>query len=100
MSKPIYRGDADLVRELRICTVHANNGDEIGLSDRQKVIARVIRRLTPRQRACLYYYYGCGLTMREIAAYYGTRLSTVSRNIRNGERHVRAALELVEGLLP
>lgn len=63
MSKPIYRGDAALVRDLRVCSIHAHNGDEIGLTPRQKVIARVIRRLTPIQRESLYLYYGRGLSM-------------------------------------
>lgn len=97
MSKPIYRGDAALVRDLRVCAAHAHNGDEIGLSDRQKVIVRVLRyRVTQRQRECLYYYYGRGLTMEQIARMMEVRTSTVSRNVRNGERHIRAALELIE----
>lgn len=96
MSKPIYRGDADLVRDLRVCSIHAHNGDEIGLALRQKVIARVIRRLTPAQRESLYLYYGRGLSMGDIARMMEVRTSTVSRNVRNGERHIRAALELIE----
>lgn len=96
MSKPIYRGDAALVRDLRVCSIHAHNGDEIGLALRQKVIARVIRRLTPAQRNCLYYYYGRGLTMEQIARMMEVRTSTVSRNVRNGERHIWSALELIE----
>lgn len=96
MSKPIYRGDTALVRDLRVCSIHAHNGDEIGLALRQKVIARVIRRLTPAQRNCLYYYYGRGLTMEQIARMMEVRTSTVSRNVRNGERHIWSALELIE----
>lgn len=100
MSRPCYRLDAALVQDLRVCTVHAHNGDEIGLSDRQKVITRVIRRLTPAQRESLYLYYGRGASMGDIAWMMEVRTSTVSRNIQHGERHIRAALELVEGLLP
>nr|DAP88962.1 MAG TPA: Sigma-70, region 4 [Caudoviricetes sp.] len=97
MSKPIYRGDAALVRDLRVCSIHAHNGDEIGLSDRQKVIVRVLRyRVTQRQRECLYYYYGRGLTMEQIARMMEVRASTVSRNIQNGVRRIRAALDLID----
>ena len=96
MSRPIYRSDAALVRDLMVCTVHAHNGDEIGLTDRQKVITRVIRRLTQRQRDCLYYYYGRGLSMSETAKLLEINISTVSRCIRSGEGHIRAALELIE----
>ena len=97
MSKPVYRLEAGLVRELAVCAAHAHNGDEIGLSDRQKVIVRVLRyRVTQRQRECLYYYYGRGLTMEQIARIMEVRASTVSRNIQNGVRHIRAALELIE----
>ena len=96
MSKPIYRGDAALVRDLRACSIHAHNGDEIGLALRQKVIARVIRRLTPAQRESLYLYYGRGLTIEQIARMMEVRTSTVSRNVRNGERHIWSALELIE----
>lgn len=96
MSKPIYRLDASLVQDLRVCTVHAHNGDEIGLTPRQKVIARVICRLTPRQRECLYLYYGRGASMGDIAWMMEVRTSTVSRNIQNGMRHIQAALELIE----
>lgn len=97
MSKPIYRGDAALVRDLRVCSIHAHNGDEIGLTPRQKVIARVLRyRVTQRQRECLYYYYGRGLTMEQIARMMEVRASTVSRNIQNGVRRIRAALDLID----
>lgn len=96
MSKPVYRLEAGLVRELAVCAAHAHNGDEIGLALRQKVIARVIRRLTPAQRESLYLYYGRGLSMGDIARMMEVRTSTVSRNVRNGERHIRAALELIE----
>ena len=97
MSKPIYRGDAALVRDLRVCSIHAHNGDEIGLTPRQKVIVRVLRyRVTQRQRECLYYYYGRGLTMEQIARMMEVRASTVSRNIQNGVRRIRAALDLID----
>lgn len=90
MSKPIYRLDASLVQDLRVCTVHAHNGDEIGLTPRQKVITRVI------QRECLYLYYGRGLSMGAIARMMKVRTSTISRNIQNGMRHIQAALDLID----
>ena len=96
MSKPVYRLEAGLVRELAVCAAHAHNGDEIGLALRQKVIARVIRWLTPAQRESLYLYYGRGLSMEDIARMMEVRTSTVSRNVQNGVRHIRAALELIE----
>lgn len=97
MSKPIYRREKELVQDLSVCTVHMQNGDEVGLSPRRRAIVRALRRqATPRQRQCLYLYYGRGLNMQEIAGLLGLNISTVSRNIGNGERHVTEALALVE----
>ena len=51
MSKPIYRREKALVRDLAVCTVHMQNGDEVGLSPRRRTIVRALRRsATPRQR--------------------------------------------------
>lgn len=96
--RPVYRKEKDWVRDLTACTVHLQNGDEIGLNGRQKVMLRALRRwATSRQRECLYLYYGRGLSQRQIAKLLGVDASTVSRNIRNGERHVDKALEVAEG---
>lgn len=97
MSKPIYRREKALVRDLAVCTVHMQNGDEVGLSPRRRTIVRALRRsATPRQRQCLYLYYGRGLSMQDIAKLLAVNISTVSRNIGNGERHVVEALALLE----
>ena len=97
MSRPVYRNPKSLVQDLSVCTVHENNGDEVGLSPRRKAIVRALRRrATPRQRQCLYLYYGRGLNQQAIAKLLEVNVSTVSRNISNGERHVQEALELLE----
>ena len=96
--RPVYRKEQDWVRDLTACTVHLENGDEIGLTGRQKVMLRALRQwATKRQRECLYLYYGRGLDQRQIAKLLEIDASTVSRNIRNGERHVDKALEVAEG---
>ena len=43
MSRAIYRRDRALVNDLAVCTAHANNGDEIGLSPRRRTIVRALR---------------------------------------------------------
>ena len=97
MSRAIYRRDRALVNDLAVCTAHANNGDEIGLSPRRRTIVRALRgQATARQRQCLYLYYGRGLNQEAIAKLLCINVSTVSRNITNGERHVDAALALLE----
>lgn len=97
MSRPVYRNPKSLVQDLSVCTVHENNGDEVGLSPRRKAIVRALRRrATPRQRQCLYLYYGRGLNQQAIAKLLEVNVSTVSRNISNGERHVQEALALLE----
>ena len=97
MSRAIYRRDRALVNDLAVCTAHANNGDEIGLSPRRRTIVRALRgQATARQRQCLHLYYGRGLNQEAIAKLLCINVSTVSRNITNGERHVDAALALLE----
>lgn len=56
----------------------------------------MIRRLTPIQRESLYLYYGRGLSMGDIARMMEVRTSTVSRNGPQRERHIRAALDLID----
>ena len=97
MPRAIYRRDKALVNDLAVCTAHANNGDEIGLSPRRRAIVRALRgQATARQLHCLYLYYGRGLNQEAIARLLCINVSTVSRNITNGERHVDAALALLE----
>lgn len=96
--RAIYRKEQDWVRDLTACTVHLENGDEIGLTGRQKVMLRALKMwASPRQKECLYLYYGRGLSQRQIAKLLEIDASTVSRNIRNGERHAAKALEVAEG---
>lgn len=95
--RPVYRKEKDWVRDLTACTVHLQNGDEIGLNRRQKVMLRALRQwATKRQRECLYLYYGRGLSQQEIAKLLGVNMSTISRNIKAGERHVTKALEVAD----
>lgn len=97
MPRAIYRRERNLVNDLAVCTAHAKNGDEIGLSPRRRAIVRALRQqATARQRQCLYLYYCRGLNQEAIARLLQINVSTVSRNIANGERHVEAALALLE----
>ena len=96
MSRPVYRKPKALVQDLSVCTVHENNGDVVGRSPRRRAIVRALRRrATPRQRQCLYLYYGRGLNQQAIAKLLEVNVSTVCRNIRNGERHVEEVLEMM-----
>ena len=97
MPRAIYRRERNLVNDLAVCTAHAKNGDEIGLSPRRRAIVRALRQqATARQRQCLYLYYCRGLNQEAIARLLQINVSTVSRNIANGERHVEATLALLE----
>lgn len=95
--RPVYRQDKNWVQDMITCTVHLENGDEIGLTGRQKVMLRALRRwATSRQRECLYLYYGRGLSQQEIAKLLGVNVSNISRNIKAGERLVTKALEVAD----
>lgn len=97
MTNVKYRRDKRLVEDLCVCTVHMHNGDEVGLSPRRLAILRTLnRRATPRQRQCLYLYYGRRMNQAAIGSLLGIDISTVSRNISHGERHVRE----MEAILP
>lgn len=92
--RPVYRQDKNWVQDMITCTVHLQNGDDIGLIGRQKVMLQALRQwATKRQRECLYLYYGRGLSQQEIAKLLGVNVGTISRNIKAGERHVTKALE-------
>ncbi len=84
-----YHRDQSFVNEMRICTIHMHNGDEIGLTPRQQILVRALNHLTtPRQRLCLYLYYGRQLSQQAIADELGIDASTVSRTIAKGEKHI------------
>ena len=56
-------------------------------------LARALREdVTPKQRQALLLYYGDRLNMREIGERLGVDKSTVSRNIKRGERRLRRCL--------
>ena len=96
--RAVYRDDPRLTMDLRKSTIHLKNGDEIGLSLRQRVISRAISIFcTKGQMDALYLYYGCGLSMMDISKQLGINVSTVSRTIKKGLSHVKQALKLVEG---
>jgi RNA polymerase sigma factor (sigma-70 family) len=97
MAKTVYRRDRQYVQDLAVCTLHMANGDEIGITGRRRAILRTLnQQVTPRQQQCLYLYYGRGLNQAAIAKLLGIDISTVSRNILHGERHVDATLALLE----
>lgn len=95
MAKTAYRRNRAFVEDMTVCTVHMNNGDEVGLSGKRRAIVRALNRTaTPRQRQCLYLYYGRGMNQANIGKTLGIDISTVSRTIQRGEDHVTSALEL------
>ncbi len=95
--RPVFRKDHRWVSDMTACTVHLENGDEIGLTGRRKVMLRALRQwATKRQRECIYLYYGRRLSQQEIAKLLGVNVGTISRNIKAGERHVIKALEVAD----
>lgn len=97
MAKTAYRRNRSFVEDLAVCTVHMHNGDEVGLSHKRRAIVRALNQTaTPRQRQCLYLYYGRGMKQADIGKTLGIDISTVSRTIQRGEDHVTAALDLTE----
>ena len=86
--------------ELRLdylrAAIHASNRDEIGLTPRQKIIARVLTRLcTDVQRRCFCAYYGQEMGVQEIANAMHVNQSSVSRNISSARRKINTVLDLV-----
>lgn len=53
-------------------------------SKMDKAAAQAFGNLTQKQLVYMYYYYGCNITMSQIAEKLGVNKSTVSRTIRRG----------------
>lgn len=95
MGKATYRFTQADVFDLRCGIRHGINGDEVGLTPRQRVIARAVRQtVTPRQREILALYIVDGLGQAQIAMQLGIVTSTVSRAIVLGLTHINQALLL------
>ena len=63
------------------------------LSRLKRDLGRALREeLTQKQRDCLLLYYAEGLNMREVGEVLGVDKSTVSRNIKRGERRLQRCL--------
>ena len=59
----------------------------------KRSLVRALREdVTEKQRRCLLMYYGDGLNMREIGERLGVDKSTVSRNIKRGEKRLQRCL--------
>ena len=72
-------------------TIYADNSAE--LSRLKRNLIRALKEdVTPRQREVLTLYYAQGLNMREIGERLGVDKSTVSRNIKRGERRLQRCL--------
>jgi len=59
---------------------------------KRNLMAALREDITDKQRQALLLYYGEGLNMREIGERLGVDKSTVSRNIKRGERRLRRCL--------
>ena len=93
--RPIYRVNRDDLYDLRVAIRHADNGDEIGLTPRQQVMARALRMTcTARQVETMQLYFVVGLPQEAVGRQMDIDCSNVSRNIRNGLRHIEQALRL------
>ena len=68
-----------------------DNDQELSLLKRN-LIRALKEDITPRQRETMLLYYGQGLNMREIGERLGVDKSTVSRNIKRGERRLQRCL--------
>lgn len=69
---------------------------------KRNLVAALREDVTDKQRQALLLYYGEGLNMREIGERLGVDKSTVSRNLKRGERRLRRCLrygarDLLEG---
>ena len=94
MSKPVYREGSGLVRDLSFASAYVMGCDVKGLTEKQRAIARALTdRATERQRECVYCYYALRMPQKEIAERLGITVPTVSRNISNGLRWVKQAME-------
>lgn len=95
MEQATYRCTKADVFDLRCGLRHGINGDEVGLTPRQRVIARAVRQtVTSRQREILALYIVDGLGQAQIAMQLGINTSTVSRTIVTGLKHINRALLL------
>lgn len=59
---------------------------------KRNLVAALREDVTDKQRQALLLYYGEGLNMKEIGDRLGIDKSTVSRNIKRGERRLRRCL--------
>ena len=85
-----YRDHARAL-DFRIVQMAADNSAE--LSRLKRNLIRALKEdVTPRQREVLTLYYAQGLNMREIGERLGVDKSTVSRNIKRGERRLQRCL--------
>lgn len=93
MSKPVYRGDRGLARDLEYACAYLAGDLTPGLSRRQLLIANGLQlRATPTQMKYMYLYYVQQMTLQEIGQLTGVHFSTVSRTIARGVGWARKAL--------
>lgn len=93
MSGTRYRRGKGYAADMAVYTqVMAEDNSEQMARVRRNVMRALQEDVTPRQRECMLLYYKDRLNMRQIAERMGIDKSTVSRNIKRGERRLRRCL--------
>lgn len=93
MSGTRYRRGKGYAADMAVYSqVMAEDNSEQLARVRRNVMRALQEDVTPRQRECMLLYYKDRLNMRQIAERMGIDKSTVSRNIKRGERRLRRCL--------
>ena len=88
-----YRRGRAYAADMAVYTRAMSADNSAELSRLKRNLAAALREdVTEKQREALLLYYGEGLNMREIGERLGVDKSTVSRNIKRGERRLRRCL--------
>lgn len=100
MSGTRYRRGKGFAADMAVYTLAMaeDNTEQMGRL-RRNVLMALEEDVTPRQRECMILYYGKRLNMRQIGELMGIDKSTVSRNIKRGERRLRRCLRYGAGQL-
>ena len=93
MSNTRYRRGKLYAADMAVYTRQMAADNSAELSRLKRNLIRALKEdVTPRQREVLTLYYAQGLNMREIGERLGVDKSTVSRNIKRGERRLQRCL--------
>ncbi|WP_243200706.1 sigma-70 family RNA polymerase sigma factor [Lawsonibacter celer] len=93
MSNTRYKRGTEYAASMAVYARTMAEDNSAQIAQVKRNLARALREdVTPKQRQALLLYYGERLNMREIGERLGVDKSTVSRNIKRGERRLRRCL--------